>query len=89
MYLLPIYQYLLLSSFFFHLLLTLGDLVAKGTLSPEVVRLAMDVEGNHDHEVVRQRLLHMDARAVRSANARAAAAAAAAATTTTTTTVSA
>ena len=68
--------------------------MAKGPLSPEVVRLAMDVEalsvrGNHDHEVVRQRLLHMDARAVRSANARAAAAAAAAATTTTTTTVSA
>ena len=37
----------------------LGDLVAKGPSSREVIRLAMDigalsVRGNHDHEVVRE-----------------------------------
>ena len=41
------------------LILFLGDLVAKGPYSAQVVRLAMDlgalsVRGNHDHEVVRQ-----------------------------------
>ena len=41
------------------MVLFLGDLVAKGPSSAEVVRLAIDigalsVRGNHDHEVVRQ-----------------------------------
>ena len=43
------------------LVLFLGDLVAKGPQSEQVVRLAIDigamsVRGNHDHEVVRQGL---------------------------------
>ena len=45
------------------IVLLLGDLVAKGPSSAAVVRLAMDigalsVRGNHDHEVVRQGMLH-------------------------------
>jgi len=41
------------------IVLFLGDLVAKGPYSVEVIRLAMDigalsVRGNHDHEVVRE-----------------------------------
>ncbi|KAJ1433322.1 Metallo-dependent phosphatase-like protein [Ochromonadaceae sp. CCMP2298] len=43
--------------------LFLGDLVAKGPRSVEVVRLAIDIDaisvrGNHDHEVVRQRITY-------------------------------
>eukprot|EP01041_Mallomonas_annulata_P001506 gene1506-2901_t len=45
------------------LVVFVGDLVAKGPSSVEVVRLAMDlgalsVRGNHDHEVVRQGVIY-------------------------------
>lgn len=44
------------------LVLLLGDLVAKGPFSREVIQLAMDIgalciRGNHEHEVIRQGLL--------------------------------
>ena len=47
------------------LVVLLGDLVAKGPKSVDVVRLAMDigalaVRGNHDHELVRQAIIYKE-----------------------------